>query len=51
MSAISGLLLAVVLGALAGALAVFLWRQARITSLQLEQQRLLDARKKRKRRR
>lgn len=43
MSAISGLLLAVVLGALAGALAVFLWRQARITALQLEQQRLLDA--------
>lgn len=43
MSAISGLLLAAVLGALAGALAVFLWRQARITSLQLEQQRLLDA--------
>lgn len=43
MSAISGLLLAAVLGALAGALAVFLWRQARITALQLEQQRLLDA--------
>lgn len=43
MSAISGLLLAAVLGALAGALAVFLWRQARIAALQLEQQRLLDA--------
>ena len=42
MTSISGLLLAALLGALAGALVVFLWRQGRLTALQVEQQRLLD---------
>lgn len=42
MTSISGLLLAALLGALAGALVVFIWRQGRLTALQVEQQRLLD---------
>lgn len=42
MNAYSGLLLAALLGALAGALLVFLARQSRIAALQLEQQRLQD---------
>lgn len=42
MNAYSGLLLAALLGALGGALAVFVWRQSRLAALQLEQQRLQD---------
>jgi len=42
MTAFSGLLLAALLGALAGAFAVLLWCRGRLTTLQLEQQRLLD---------
>ena len=42
MNAYSGLLLAALLGTLAGALLVFFARQSRIAALMLEQQRLQD---------